>query len=78
MAPLVSHAGSGSIEAHIEPLERAMSRSAPNAWIWSRFSSACSFVVVSTITRPRVSTSAAILKAVSAVWPKSRRSIAIT
>ena len=55
-----------------------MSRSAPKAWIWSRFNSACSFVVVSTITRPRVSTSAAILKAVSAVWPKSRRSIAIT
>jgi hypothetical protein len=52
-----SYSGSGSIEADIAPFERASRRSAPKAWIWSRFSSACSLVVVSTITRPSTSTS---------------------
>ena len=50
---------SGSIDAVMEPCDRAMRRSAPKAWIWSRFSSACSRVVVSTITRPCWSTSLA-------------------
>ena len=37
----------------IEPAQRAMRLSRPKAWIWSRFSSACSFVVVRQMAQPR-------------------------
>ena len=52
----------GSMLADIDPLHLGKLGSAPNAWIWSRFSSARSFDVVSTITRPFVCTSFAIRK----------------
>ena len=54
----------GSLAASIEG-------SGPKAWIWSRFSSARSMVVVSTMTRPVASTSLAILKPISGGWPNS-------
>ncbi len=38
--------------ADIEPWHVSMIGSLPKAWIWSRFSSACSLVVVSTMARP--------------------------
>lgn len=51
----------GSISADIDPLQSLLlSGSGPKAWIWSRFNSACSIVVVNTITRPDLSTSQAI------------------
>src|SRR5687768_3293909 len=50
-----------SIVALIEPLQRAMALSGPKAWIWSRFSSACSSVVVRQIALPCESTALAIL-----------------
>lgn len=50
----------GSMVADMEPAQRGMCGSGPKAWIWSRFSSACSRFVVATITRPVVCTSIAI------------------
>ena len=49
------------------PAQRASKGSLPKACIWSRFSSACSFVVVKQIARPLVSTSLASCNARSKV-----------
>ena len=43
---------SGSMDADIAPFDLRISLSAPKAWIWSRLNSACSRVVVRTITFP--------------------------
>ena len=57
--PTIDYPSAGSIVADIDPTDRSSLGSRPYAWIWSRLSSACSFVVVSTITRSFVSTSLA-------------------
>ena len=52
---------SGSMDAAMAPFDLRISLSAPKAWIWSLFNSACSRDVVRTITFPFLSTSVAIL-----------------
>src|SRR5207245_231674 len=68
----------GSITEDIDPLQRGIHGSGPNAWIWSRFSSARSRLVVSTITRPVLSTSWANWNPFSGGWPNSCCSMMIT
>src|SRR5258707_1281293 len=55
----------------MEPRDAGMRQSGPQAWIWSRFSSAFSSSKVRRMVVPRVSTSTACENAVDSVNPKT-------
>ena len=75
---MVSKSRKRRTASELAAAQREISGSLPNAWIWSRFNSACSSAVVRQTARPSVSTSTAISTPLSTVCPNSWRIIRTT